>query len=198
MSERHNADFLLAEYQALRNEIVKRMEMRHQFVIYALVVAGAFLSLGAQERASFIVPLMYPVLAFFLAWGWTHNDVRVAELGVYIHKEVEEKLELKMWQTWKDEQREKRPRSRRFEGFEHTACGAFLGTQLLALLLAWAKLDFALRPLPLLAVPGGVLMYFTSYLVLGRRREYAKARANTDREMEAKQGTQRDAVNRSR
>ena len=196
MNESQNTDFLVAEYSALRNEIVKRMEMRHQFVIYALVVAGAFLSLGAQKEVSFIVPLMYPVLAFFLAWGWTHNDIRVAELGVYIQEEVEDKLGLKMWQTWKDEQRKKRPKSRRFEGFEHTACGAFLGTQLLALIVAWSKLDFALWNLPFFAVPGAVLMYFTGHLILRRRRGHAKARANAHVvEMAAERSPPADAEN---
>ena len=68
------------EYRALRDESLKRIELRQQTVSIALTIAGVFLGVGIGTRA---VALVYPPLALALAIsyqesGWNHRQVSVA------------------------------------------------------------------------------------------------------------------------
>jgi len=58
--------FLVAEYQALRDEIIKRLEIQQQLHLFALVAFGTFLTIGFQSK-TVTIPLLYPILALFLA-----------------------------------------------------------------------------------------------------------------------------------
>lgn len=80
-------DFLLAEFSALRAEIVKRTEIQHQLISLALIAAGTFLATEAE-----IAVVAYPILAFFLAAGWVQNDIQIARLGAYIGQRLEPRL----------------------------------------------------------------------------------------------------------
>src|SRR5690348_1002208 len=82
---------LLAEYNALREEILKRMELQHQVMFLALPVFGTILGVGIQFRASSIV-LLYPIIAVFLAATWAWNHRRVRELGAYIRVRIEARV----------------------------------------------------------------------------------------------------------
>ena len=44
--------FLLAEYAALRAELLKRIELQHQLISLTLIVFGTMLSFGLQTRSS--------------------------------------------------------------------------------------------------------------------------------------------------
>jgi HAD superfamily hydrolase (TIGR01484 family) len=81
------SDFLLAEYSALRNEILKRTEIQHQLLAMALTAAGVFMALGGQGSA-----LAYPILATFLAAAWAQNDMRSRRMGVYVREQIETRL----------------------------------------------------------------------------------------------------------
>jgi len=77
-----------AEYKALRDEIVKRLELQYQFMYMALIILGTTLGLGLQARASSLV-LVYPLIAPFLAAAWAYNDYIVRLLGKYIKVRIE-------------------------------------------------------------------------------------------------------------
>ena len=74
--------FLLAEYSALRDEILKRIEIQHQLIALALIAAGTFLPFGINT--SITVVLLYPVLAMFVAVAWAHSEVRIRQCAAYI------------------------------------------------------------------------------------------------------------------
>jgi hypothetical protein len=85
------ADFLLAEYKVLRDEILKRLEMQHQLISFSLVAAGGLFAAGIANWTA-VLPLLYPVLALFLANSWNLHDIRITELGTYIRDRIEARL----------------------------------------------------------------------------------------------------------
>ena len=57
----NNRDYetqLLAEYNALRSEVIHRIGVRHQIVAFSVVVLGAVLAFNSQPNAL----LAYPIL----------------------------------------------------------------------------------------------------------------------------------------
>lgn len=84
------SQFLLAEYQGLRSEILKRTETQHQLISMALVALGALIAVGLEASPSAL--LVYPMLTLFLSAAWSANDVQIAQLGTYIRDEIETRL----------------------------------------------------------------------------------------------------------
>jgi hypothetical protein len=74
------------EYNTLRAEILKRMELRQQLMANALTFAGVLLGVAITDPSKNIVALIYPPLAFSLAALWAQNDIRSREIGKYIYK----------------------------------------------------------------------------------------------------------------
>ncbi|NJL47623.1 MAG: hypothetical protein HC929_09235 [Leptolyngbyaceae cyanobacterium SM2_5_2] len=75
------------EYKALRDEILKRIELRQQLMSTTLLFAGALLGVAANNLTRFAsVAFIYPPIAFSLAALWAQNDIRSRELGMYIHR----------------------------------------------------------------------------------------------------------------
>ena len=57
-----------AEYKALRDEILKRVEFRYQLLNITLISAGTLLGAGLNANSAPVL-LVYPILAAFLAGG---------------------------------------------------------------------------------------------------------------------------------
>jgi hypothetical protein len=191
-AETTDMELRVAEFTALRNEILKRMEMRHQFMIFALVAAGTFLSLGAGPEISIFVPLIYPILALFLAWGWMHNDVRISQLGDYIRENIEPEQPL-MFQHYKNQQRKQRPTGLILEGFQFPTAGAVLSTQVLALIIACSRWEpsipvYTVLALDILAM--GLTVYLTARRTMDRLQ---KKRGTPKVDMAAEQSLRGDA-----
>ena len=81
-----NKEAVELEYNALRGEILKRIELRQQVLAITLTLAGVFLSVGLTENT---VALIYPPLGAFLAIAWAQNDYRIRDLATYIRKNLE-------------------------------------------------------------------------------------------------------------
>lgn len=89
-------NFLLAEHAALREEIVKRVDIQHQLISLSVLVAGTFYSVGLQPNSS-TMPLIYPFLAMFLAAAWFHNELLVIQIGGYIRYRIEPTFQVLGW-----------------------------------------------------------------------------------------------------
>lgn len=76
------------EYQQLRAEILKRMELRHQMLQMTLTFAGILIGVGAQTRNP-LLSSIYPPLALCFAMLWAQNDIRARQLGNFIRTEIE-------------------------------------------------------------------------------------------------------------
>ena len=79
------------EYVALRSEILKRIELRHQLISITLTIAGAFFAVGVSIA---LVTLIYPPLATFLALSWAQNDLRVGMVGKYMRDHYKNQWEI--------------------------------------------------------------------------------------------------------
>lgn len=190
---------VLAEYTALRNEIIKRIEMRQQLLTFTLVGAGTLMTLGATEGRAAEVLLIYPILAFFLALGWTHNDVRIGELGGYLKEHVEQKLQTMKtgksvtapkgiwWEHYVTELKKRQatqakrkkvwsaiislPRRIVLKATEVAASGVFFCTQILALIIVFQKWPFSI-PQTILLFFDAAAIILTIRLLRLRRRGY--------------------------
>ncbi len=76
------------EYKALREEIVKRMELRQHILLATLTIAAAFIGFSIKENNA-IVALVYPIIATFLYISWSQSDSRIGDLAKYIHDRYE-------------------------------------------------------------------------------------------------------------
>lgn len=82
------SDFKLAQFSALRDEILKRLEMQHQLLALALIVSGTLLTIGLADKGPAMILLLSPILIMFIAIAWSSNNVRIGQAGKFI-KEVE-------------------------------------------------------------------------------------------------------------
>jgi hypothetical protein len=90
------------EYKALRDEILKRIEMRQNILSMAFTLVIAFstvsISIGIfrPENHNFLglAAFVYPPIATFLALSWAQNDHRIRDLGYYIREHIEKKIRM--------------------------------------------------------------------------------------------------------
>ena len=76
-------DFLLAEFQVQRAEILKRVELQHQLLVFTITALGGLLAVAISAKSAFFL-LLYPGLALFLALAWAYNSRRVKEMQLYL------------------------------------------------------------------------------------------------------------------
>jgi hypothetical protein len=100
-SEERSDKFRIAEFKALREEIVKRLELESQVIYLLLFSAGTILAIGVQgltkpstsnsDSTSLvsIALFMFPLVAFFLAATWAQHDLRIGQIRSYIRTRVE-------------------------------------------------------------------------------------------------------------
>jgi len=82
---------IIAEYNAMREEILKLVENQHQILSLSLIAPGTILAIGFQTRNASIMYL-YPILALFLAAIWLSNSHGVHKIGAYIKNRIELKV----------------------------------------------------------------------------------------------------------
>lgn len=123
------------EYAALRNEILKRIELRHQIIQTLIVFAGVIFGLGLSNPG---VALIYPPLAALFALSWVQSDYRIRDISKYIRDYIEPTFETPGWETVLQEIRKNATnRTWRFIVFSHG--GLFLGTQLISIFIGITK-----------------------------------------------------------
>ncbi|MEW6716235.1 MAG: hypothetical protein AB1345_01840 [Chloroflexota bacterium] len=133
-----------AEYDTLREEILKRIDIRHQIVSLHLIIAGTFLSFGLQKDASPYILLVYPILTMFIAAGWARNDIRIGHIGAYLRDHYEVMTDYVRWETHRQAKDVKR-RWLWLSGLRiFSALGLFLITQLIAVGYAFSRVSFTL------------------------------------------------------
>jgi hypothetical protein len=132
-------DFLLAEYNALRDEILKRTEIQHQLISLALIASGTFLTINVTTAI-----LAYPILALFIAAAWKQSDSMIANLGRYIRTRIEEPFlgNNQGWQHYFSGFRD----PRLFGSLAHLASRGIIGlTQILIFFVGLLKTEFPIE-----------------------------------------------------
>ena len=82
------SDFLLHEYDALRNEVVQRITMRYQIITIALAAFGAVFAF-ANTSASVYLEMLYPLLSLFLLLTYISNAYGIRKASEFIKGSIE-------------------------------------------------------------------------------------------------------------
>lgn len=143
--------FALAEYSSLRSELLKHRDYQHQAIQLAFVAAGTFLSLNSRVGTQPILLLAYPILALFLSLGWTSSAIRINRITLYISENIEKRVSGGGWEHFLHSKTRDIKRSMNV----FYARGAFIGTQLIAILLALPQISFT--PLEILFLVADLL-----------------------------------------
>jgi hypothetical protein len=126
----------LAEYAALRAEILKRPEIRYQLLTFTLIATGAFVTIATEGIVAPILLLLQPIFATLIAAAWAHSDLRIEEIGQYIGKMEQTCLPGTGWQTHLPTVYSKAEGKARERVGKWYALGVFWVTQLLAIAMA--------------------------------------------------------------
>ncbi len=128
-------DFVTAEYNNLRAEILKREEIRYQLIALTVTVFGALLAFGSQTKNATSI-LLYPVLALCLAISWRSNLKDIWNLSDYIIEHIETKVGIKnmYWERFRKLPWEEL-RGDKF--LENGNRGIFVLTEVLALIIGF-------------------------------------------------------------
>jgi hypothetical protein len=153
---------ILAEYNALRTEMLHRIDMRQTLLTFTLVGAGSLLTIGLQNPA---ILLIYPILAMFLELVWVQHDIRIGQIGEYIRQNIEGRL---TGLAWDSHLREQYKGSRAPRLVEIYAYGLFTVIPVLAVLLALPSLKFS--PVTFVLLGADLAAEVVALVVLRRRR----------------------------
>jgi hypothetical protein len=131
-------DLVIAEYTALREELLKLTDMQHQLIAIALVAFGALVGAGVQSTNTSII-LTYPILAVFLASCWFNHAYGIDMLGDYIQKHIEDTVGTNNI-GWENHSRK--------DSIPHAviaflaARGIFVVTQIIAIIIGTSRANF--------------------------------------------------------
>jgi hypothetical protein len=130
-------DLYVSQFEALRSEIEKRLDLRQATLTFTLVLAGTFLSVAAQPGIAATTAFYYPIVALFLAAAWTHNDAKIGQISQYIRVEVERHMEpLTGWEAYRKHTFDSTHPLTPKEGLiSFSTKGVFLATDILALVV---------------------------------------------------------------
>ena len=176
-------ELLKMEYNALRDEKLKLIEMRQHVVEITITLASAFLGIAFIKEAHPEIAMIYPPIAFFLAIGWVQLDYRIDTLSKFLRTRIEKYYRCICFENWAYEGKRELEREQgkiwRYVFLSHY--GVFLFTQLFALLIGVLTVDTStktiisspnLNPLVVLAIIDVFSIIATSILFINA--EYKK------------------------
>jgi hypothetical protein len=133
-------ELILAQYNALRAEILKRSEIRYQIITINLVITGSILTFGLQTSSPSYVLFVFPMLGVFLASIWKHNGHWAQRASAYIREQIEKPIGIAGWESAVL----KEPHSQRWL-FRVSVSGSalFLGTQIITMSLGILRSSFS-------------------------------------------------------
>jgi hypothetical protein len=128
---------ILAEYNALRQEILKRLEIRYQILNIVLVAAGAMLAVGTQPEVPPSLLLIFPLFSLALFASWLRNSSGVRLMRKYIRDEIESRVPGLHAETYMSMKQAKRSPFRLSSDLSSTS--VFVGTQVVTIAAAWVR-----------------------------------------------------------
>lgn len=129
---------VLAEYNTLRAEILKRVEIRNSIVFGTLTFSGVLLGFGLTTPT---FALLYIIISMFLAAAWVQNDVLISGLGKYIRENLERSETGLRWETYRQQGRIAAAQTKKLHPTAvFSTGGVFLITQAVALIIALSKI----------------------------------------------------------
>jgi hypothetical protein len=129
---------MLAEYNALRSEILKRIDLRNSIQFGTLTFAGALLGFGIATPT---LALIYVIISTFLAAAWVQSDVVISDLGRYIRDRLENPQTGLHWETYRQQDRLASMQNKKYQpSVVFSTGGVFLVTQAVAILIAFSNI----------------------------------------------------------
>lgn len=128
-----DSTLVTTEYNSLRAEILKRVEIRYQLLALTVTVFGALLAFGSQTKNAGPI-LLYPVLALCLAISWRANQHNIWKLSDYIIEYIEAKVG-KNNMYWEGYCKSPGRETRTEKYLSYGSKGIFVLTEVLALLI---------------------------------------------------------------
>lgn len=125
---------MLHEYDALRSELLKRIEIMYQICTLALAAPTTLFAFGLGTQNASVI-LIYPILAMFLAIMWANYHVRCRQLGFYIKTHIESHFgdDVMCWEHYMETNRSK---YKLFDwGKIWSTVGIFVGSEILAIVV---------------------------------------------------------------
>ncbi|MDB5348635.1 MAG: hypothetical protein JWP89_7012 [Schlesneria sp.] len=95
----------LAEFTALRAEILLRIQLRSQLLAIAMSAFAGLFALSGNSAFPREILLIYPFLALFISHEWTYHDLRIRTIGGYIKSNIEPLIDGLGWQHSLDDTR---------------------------------------------------------------------------------------------
>jgi hypothetical protein len=130
---------LLAEYNALRTEIIKHIDIRNSILLGTLILAGVLMGLGLIDP---MFALIYIIISVFLAAARFHSEAMISKTGRYIRQYLEYTLPGLYWETKLYEEFIPTRKINKFmPDFLFSTRGVFLITQAVALVIALSNID---------------------------------------------------------
>lgn len=83
-STTHKANFLIKEYEKLKDEQIKRIDFRDQMIFVTLGAIGGVFSFVFEKPDYITALLVLPFVCIALGWTYLMNDEKVSEIGKYI------------------------------------------------------------------------------------------------------------------
>ena len=80
--------FLLVEYWKLKDEQIKRIEMRDHLMYLTLVAVGTVFAFAIQNADHAIAFLVLPFICMVLGWSSLVNDEKVSAIGRYLRENL--------------------------------------------------------------------------------------------------------------
>jgi len=111
-NDNHVADreMLLAEYNALRAEILQRTNLRWTIFALQLTAAGAVFGFTLSNRSHIGFLLILPVISYALTARFVIETLAIRSMGTYIREFLEKQTKGSLhWQMWIETDRPPRP-----------------------------------------------------------------------------------------
>lgn len=97
-----NAPFRVAEFSALRQEIIKHIDLQHQLLALAVVVTGSLITIGLQANAGVGAAALFmtPVLTAALASALGAHEQAIGIVAEYIRTQLEAHAIGQGWESY--------------------------------------------------------------------------------------------------
>jgi hypothetical protein len=155
---------ILAEYNALRDELLQRNKNRYQIINYTLVISGTILTIGLQPFSPSYVLFVFPILCCFLADLWVHSMRWTRRICTYIRENIEQRIfhGKSGWDTYLN----KKPylHSPVVISNIFAASGVFFATELITMTLGMLKCHFT--PIDIVLIVFDVICILATWVLL--------------------------------
>jgi hypothetical protein len=131
-TEKSAVEVPLAEFSALRNELLQYLSMQWNTFVFQLTTTGIVFSFALTGKSRIGFLLIIPIVSYALGGRYLQNDRSIREIGIYIMDELSPRVPGGLeWEAWHRKRTLPKPVIAWFSPLEVT----FPGTSLIA--LAW-------------------------------------------------------------